>query len=83
LVAQWIADRYGAGPVWWLFAMFFVGGWAFQLVGHVFEGRRPALADNLFEAFIGPMFIVAEVVMMLGFRRDLARVIEGGSARSG
>ena len=45
--------------------------------GHAFEGRRPALADNLFQAFIGPMFIMTEVLMMLGFRRDLARVIDG------
>jgi uncharacterized membrane protein YGL010W len=76
LVAEWIAGRYGAGPAWWLFALFFVGGWAFQLVGHAFEGRRPALADNLFQAFIGPMFIMAEVLLRLGLRQDLARIIE-------
>jgi uncharacterized membrane protein YGL010W len=45
----------------------------FQFLGHAFEGRRPALMDNLFQAFIGPMFIMAEFLMMLGLRRDLAR----------
>jgi uncharacterized membrane protein YGL010W len=32
-----------------VFAAAFVGGWAFQLVGHAIEGRRPALADNLLQ----------------------------------
>ena len=77
LLAEWIVGHAGVSTVWWLFALLFVGGWAFQLVGHAFEGRRPALADNLVQAFIGPMFIMAEVLTMLGLRRDLAGVIEG------
>lgn len=76
-IAEWIAGRYGSGTAWLVFAIFFVGGWAFQLVGHVWEGRRPALADNLFQAFIGPMFIMAEVLMALGLKRDLKAVIDG------
>ena len=48
----------------------------FQLVGHVWEGRRPALTDNLFQAFIGPMFITAEVLMALGLKQDLKAAIE-------
>jgi len=54
---------------WTVFALAFVGGWAFQLVGHVFEGKRPALVDNLFQALIGPMFLMAEVFVWLGLRR--------------
>ena len=77
LVAEWIARTYGPAAAWWTFTIFFIGGWVFQLVGHsAFEGRRPALLDNLFQAFIGPMFIMAEVLMMLGLRRDLAHLIE-------
>lgn len=76
LIAEWIVRAGGAAGAWWTFAIFFIGGWIFQLVGHVYEGRRPALLDNLFQAFIGPMFIMAEVLMMLGLRRDLARLIE-------
>ena len=54
---------------WIVFAVCFVGGWVFQLVGHVYEGRRPALADNLFQALIGPMFLMAEILVWLGLRR--------------
>ena len=71
VAAEWIARIYGSATVWILFAVFFVGGWAFQLVGHAWEGRRPALADNLFQAFIGPMFLMAEVLIALGLKQDL------------
>jgi uncharacterized membrane protein YGL010W len=77
LIAEWIVRAGGTAAAWWTFAIFFVGGWIFQLVGHAaFEGRRPALLDNLFQAFVGPMFIMAEVFMMLGLRKDLAHLIE-------
>lgn len=76
ILAEWIACTCGGATVWILFAVFFVGGWAFQLVGHAWEGRRPALADNLFQAFIGPMFIMAEVLMALGLKRDLKASID-------
>lgn len=59
----------GATTGWIVFGLAFVGGWVFQLVGHVFEGRRPALVDNLFQALIGPMFLMAEVFVWLGLRR--------------
>jgi uncharacterized membrane protein YGL010W len=67
LAAEWIAgfDRLTG---WIVFAAFFIGGWAFQLVGHVYEGKRPALLDNLFQALIGPMFLMAEVFGWLGWR---------------
>lgn len=78
LLSNWFVGSCGSTPTGWLFAILFVGGWVFQLVGHAFEGRRPALMDNLFQAFIGPMFIMAEVLMMLGLRRDLARLIGDG-----
>jgi uncharacterized membrane protein YGL010W len=76
LLAEWIATRFSASTAWVVFAVFFVGGWAFQLLGHVWEGKRPALADNLFQAFIGPMFIMAEVLMALGLKRDLKAVVD-------
>ena len=76
IVAEWVARSYGSGTAWIVFAVFFVGGWVFQLVGHVWEGRRPALADNLFQAFIGPMFLMAEVLMALGLKQELKAAIE-------
>ena len=75
LIAQWIAG-FGSATAWIVFAIFFGGGWVFQLVGHAWEGRRPALADNLFQAFIGPMFIMAEILMALGLKQELKAVID-------
>jgi uncharacterized membrane protein YGL010W len=58
-----------AGWIW--FAVLFVGGWILQLVGHIFEGRRPALADNLFQVFIAPIFLCAELFFALGYKPRL------------
>lgn len=66
----------GAVSGWIWFGIFFVGGWIFQLIGHVFEGRKPALADNLFQIFIAPIFLVAELFFALGMKRDVLRKIE-------
>ncbi|MGO4572200.1 Mpo1 family 2-hydroxy fatty acid dioxygenase [Microvirga sp. 2TAF3] len=71
--ADWFVAHHGSRATWVLFSILFIGGWAFQFLGHAFEGKRPALMDNLFQAFIGPMFIMAELLMLLGLRRDLAR----------
>jgi uncharacterized membrane protein YGL010W len=81
LFAEWWVAHQGTAATWELYGQHFVGGWVFQLVGHAFEGRRPALADNLFQAFIGPMFLTAEVLIGLGLRPDLAhRMNDAGSA---
>ena len=66
--AVWIGVAIGA----------FVLGWVFQLFGHiVFEKRRPALADNLFQLIIGPLFLCAELFFMMGFKKELHhRVLE-------
>jgi uncharacterized membrane protein YGL010W len=76
VVAEWIATRFGATAAWLVCVVFFVGGWIFQLVGHAWEGRRPALADNLFQGFIGPMFIMTEVLIWLGFKPELKAVLD-------
>ncbi|MGZ5837641.1 MAG: Mpo1 family 2-hydroxy fatty acid dioxygenase [Xanthobacteraceae bacterium] len=80
IIAEWIVRSCSAMTAWIVFAIFFIGGWVFQLVGHVWEGRRPALMDNLFKAFIGPMFIMAEVLMALGLKQDLKAVIDHAEA---
>src|SRR4029078_11998144 len=56
---------------WDAFALLFVGGWIIQLVGHAFEGRKPALADNLFQIFIAPIFLCAEIFFALGYKTRL------------
>ncbi|KOS20169.1 putative endoplasmic reticulum membrane protein [Escovopsis weberi] len=51
--------------------------WIFQFLGHgAFEGRAPALLDNLIQAvFLAPMFVWLEFLFKLGYRRELqARV---------
>lgn len=58
----------------------FVLGWIIQLVGHVYEGRKPAFLDDLVGLLIGPLFVVAEIGFLLGLRRDLESAVE---ARAG
>ena len=75
-ILLWIAGgiaSLGAAAGWTWFAILFVGGWILQLVGHVFEGRKPALADNLFQIFVAPIFLAAEVFFALGYKRELQR----------
>lgn len=55
----------------------FVVGWIIQLVGHGFEGKRPALVDNLTQIFNAPMFLTVEVLFILGLRRELKEQITG------
>src|ERR1700712_5244848 len=61
--AEALAGALGPSAVWTGFVALFVFGWALQFLGHHFEGKRPALVDNLFQAFIGPMFLVAEIMV--------------------
>lgn len=74
--AEALAGALGApSAVWGAFAVLFVGGWILQFLGHHYEGKRPALIDNIFQAFIGPMFLVAETLVVLGQRHDLAEAM--------
>lgn len=53
--------------------------WIAQFVGHgVFEGRAPALLDNLVQAlFLAPFFVWMEILFAFGYRPELkARVDE-------
>ena len=53
-------------------------GVAAQIIGHrVFERRQPALVDNPTHFLLGPMFVMAKLFIALGFRRDLAIIIQG------
>ena len=74
-IGQLIADQ-GAVAGWSWFAALFVGGWILQLVGHVFEGRKPALADNLFQIFVAPIFLCAELFFALGYKPRLHSAVE-------
>lgn len=80
LGADWLA-RQGALAGWLGFAVLFVGGWIIQLVGHAFEGRKPALADNLFQIFIAPIFLCAEVFFALGYKPRLHAAVQERAMR--
>ena len=54
----------------------FVVGWIIQFIGHYYEGRKPAFVDDIIGLMIGPLFVLAEVVFMLGLRRELLAAIE-------
>jgi uncharacterized membrane protein YGL010W len=63
--------------VWSTTLVLIVIGVAMQIIGHrVFERRQPALVDNPSHLLLGPMFVMAKLFIALGFRHDLAAVIE-------
>jgi uncharacterized membrane protein YGL010W len=80
VAADWLA-RQGAVTGWIAFGVLFVGGWIVQLVGHAFEGRKPALADNLFQIFIAPIFLCAELFFALGYKPKLHAAVQERALR--
>ena len=54
----------------------FVLGWAFQLLGHHYEGRKPAFLDDLRSLLVGPLFVTAEAAFALGLLPELRRAVE-------
>lgn len=70
----WLAESIaglGMKAGWTWFAALFLGGWTLQLAGHAFEGRKPALVDNLFQIFVAPLFLAAEIFFALGYKPEL------------
>jgi uncharacterized membrane protein YGL010W len=51
-------------------------GWLIQFVGHWYEGRKPAFVDDLVGLLVGPMFVVAEAMFLLGLNKSLLEEIE-------
>lgn len=78
-LGAWAGMQAAAAPhaVWLSIGIgMFVAGWAFQFIGHVWEGRRPAFIDDLTGLLIGPLFIVAELAFAMGLRRGTRRAVE-------
>jgi uncharacterized membrane protein YGL010W len=64
-------------PMWLIAGVtLFVVGWVFQFVGHWFEGKKPAFVDDVVGLLVGPLFIVTELVFLLGLRKPLQDAIE-------
>ena len=52
--------------------------WILQFIGHgKFEGRKPALLDNLVQAlFLAPLFVWYEILFKLGFYKGLKKEVD-------
>jgi uncharacterized membrane protein YGL010W len=75
--AAMIVNYTTSAGMWSITVVLIVIGVASQVVGHrVFERRQPALMDNPTHLLLGPMFVMAKLFIALGFRRDLAVVIQ-------
>ncbi len=79
IVLTLLAHRISAGS--WSAALgwgagFFIVGWIIQFIGHYYEGRKPAFADDLIGLLVAPMFVVLEALAPLGFFKPLLAHIE-------
>jgi uncharacterized membrane protein YGL010W len=73
------AHRVGGGGTgeWLAWGVgFFVVGWIVQFVGHYYEGRKPAFADDLVGLLVGPAFVVLEMLATIGLFKGLVAQIE-------
>ena len=69
----WLADQTSLLPFSTsaiVFLATFVAGWIIQLLGHVFEGKRPALADNFLQIFNAPLFLTVEILALFGWQHE-------------
>jgi len=53
----------------------FVVGWVLQFIGHYFEGKKPAFVDDIVGLIIGPLFVLAEALFLMGFYSELEQQI--------
>jgi uncharacterized membrane protein YGL010W len=76
-IAAVIVNYASPVSVWSISITLIVIGIGFQIIGHrFFERRQPALMDNPSHLLLGPMFVMAKLFIALGFRHDLAVIIE-------
>lgn len=71
---NYLTTTYGATASYWAGGIN-VACWIAQFIGHgKFEGRAPALLDNLVQAvFLAPFFVWFEILFSLGYRPELKR----------
>ena len=70
--ANYLTSTYGATANYWAIGVHVVS-WIAQFIGHgIYEGRAPALLDNLVQAiFLAPFFVWLEVLFFFGYRPEL------------
>lgn len=66
----------GTEQALWTALGLFVLGWIIQFVGHIFEGRKPALFDNALQIFMAPAFLIAEVLFLFKLEQGLKAEVE-------
>ncbi len=49
----------------------FVLGWILQFIGHAYEKAKPAFVDDLNQLLIGPLFLIAEIYLAVGFDKSM------------
>jgi uncharacterized membrane protein YGL010W len=56
----------------------FVAGWVVQFIGHArFERLRPAFVTDLRQLLVAPLFVVAEVALLAGWRPEFGAAVDG------
>jgi uncharacterized membrane protein YGL010W len=75
-----IVSHVSVAWLWIITAALTVIGWAMQIIGHkCFEGNWPALVDNPMHMLMSPMYVFAKLFVALGYRPDLAALIQKSS----
>ncbi|KAF2459744.1 DUF962 domain-containing protein [Lineolata rhizophorae] len=71
-LVNYLLQIYGATANYWAIGLH-VASWIAQFVGHgKYEGRSPALLDNLVQAlFLAPFFVWFEILFNFGYRTEL------------
>jgi len=65
-------DTYGPEQVFYIGLAIHIISWIFQFVGHgIFEGRRPAFFTGFMQTFSAPVFVVLELLFLVGYRPGL------------
>ena len=79
-IGQWLGAQ--STTVWLASGSgLFVLGWVIQFVGHYYEGRKPAFADDVFGLVVGTgvVFLIAETAFAMRLRGDLQHTIEASA----
>lgn len=75
--ANHLTNSYGISATYWALILH-VTSWIAQFIGHgAFEGRAPALLDNLVQAlFLAPFFVWMEILFIFGYRPELKKRLD-------
>jgi uncharacterized membrane protein YGL010W len=78
--SNYLTTRFSKTKVTSIAAAVHVVSWILQFIGHgKYEGRKPALLDNLVQAlFLAPLFVWYEALFKLGLYKGLRKEVEEG-----